>query len=123
MRMFKCSKCNKIIEIVKKGTDKPLCCNQEMEEIIPNSHDAATEKHVPIYSIDDGKIYVRVGETIHPMENNHYISLIIAETKDAIKRKELKPGDEPEALFDYEEGMKLYAYCNVHGLWETLVKE
>ena len=29
----------------------------------------------------------------------------------------LKPGDRPEAKFKYIKGSKIYAYCNLHGLW------
>ncbi len=41
-----------------------------------NTTDGAVEKHVPIYSINDGKIFVRVGEQSHPMSEEHYIMWI-----------------------------------------------
>ena len=34
----------------------------------------------------------------------------------------LKPGDAPEMTVPYEKGALIYAYCNKHGLWKTVVE-
>lgn len=117
MKLFKCPKCGKVIEVLTDGNSTVICCNEKMIELKPNTIDAATEKHVPVYSVNDDRVYVKVGEVTHPMDENHYISMIICETKERYTRINLNPGDVPEAVFDYEEGMKIYAYCNLHGLW------
>lgn len=38
------------------------------------------------------------------------------------QRKELKPGQEPQAEFmisEDDEVLEVYAYCNLHGLWKA----
>ncbi|MBR6108031.1 MAG: desulfoferrodoxin [Oscillospiraceae bacterium] len=90
------------------------------EEIIPNTVDAAREKHVPVISRDGQTVTVEVGSTAHPMLDVHYIGWILLETADGIERKELKPGEEPAAQFFAEENtavLAAYAFCNLHGLW------
>lgn len=92
------------------------------EEIVPNTVDAAKEKHVPVISREGQTVTVAVGSVAHPMLDNHYIGWVLLETEDGIERKELKPGEEPFAQFFAEEDTKLtaaYAFCNLHGLWMT----
>lgn len=118
MRLFKCLKCGKIIAIEKEGVPSTVCCGQDMVEIKANTEDAAQEKHVPYAEVEGDGVYVRVGEVAHPMEENHYIEWIAAEYSDSLVKYMLKPGEKPEAYFDFEKGMKIYAYCNLHGLWK-----
>lgn len=87
-----------------------------------NSVDASFEKHVPVYKIEDGKLVVRVGEIDHPMINEHYIMWIALTYEDKIEKIDLKPGEKPTAIFDYIKGSKIYAYCNLHGLWVKDIK-
>ena len=89
-------------------------------EIIPNTTDAAKEKHVPVISREGQTVTVAVGSVAHPMQEEHYITWILLETKNGEERKELKPGDEPIAQFyaaEDDEIVAAYAYCNLHGLW------
>ncbi len=91
-------------------------------EIIPNTVDAAKEKHVPVISREGQTVTVTVGEVAHPMLDNHYIGWIVLETKNGQERKELNPGEEPVAQFYVAEDDSLiaaYAYCNLHGLWKA----
>ena len=47
---------------------------------------------------------------------------IILETKQGFQKKDLKPGEKPEALFalaDGDEAVAAYEYCNLHGLWKA----
>ncbi len=117
MRMFKCEKCDNVIELIEGNNAKMICCGETMKELVANQSDAAAEKHVPACHIEDEVVIVNVGETTHPMEEDHYIKYIIAEYSDSVIKHVFKPGDEPESYFDYEKGMKIYAYCNKHGLW------
>lgn len=92
------------------------------EEIVPNTVDAAKEKHVPVISREGQTVTVTVGEVAHPMLENHYIGWIVLETKNSEERKELKPGEEPVAQFYVSEDdtvIAAYAYCNLHGLWKA----
>lgn len=117
MKIFKCPKCGKIVEIID-GSGEIFCCNEKMIELQANTEEASLEKHIPLCEINDDIVTVKIGEVMHPMDENHYISLIIAEYPDSIIRYHLKSNDEPIVEFDYEKGMTIYEYCTVHGLWK-----
>lgn len=88
------------------------------DSIKVNSVDASLEKHVPFCEIKDDKVYVTIGEVIHPMGEDHYIEWIAMVKGNKIVKYLLKPNDETKAIFDYEEDSSIYAYCNKHGLWK-----
>ena len=67
MKFYKCAKCGQIVAIVKKTGVPVMCCGQAMQEMIPGSTDAAQEKHVPVYEVKDGKVFVKIGSVDHPM--------------------------------------------------------
>ena len=92
------------------------------EEIIPNTVDAAKEKHVPVISSEGQTVTVSVGEAAHPMLDNHYIEWIILETENGMERRELSPGEEPVAQFYCPEDSRIiaaYESCNLHGIWKA----
>ena len=118
--MFKkCNTCGQVVHILKNGNSL-ICCGKDMMELIPNSTDAAFEKHVPEYSINDNKIYVKVN---HVMESDHYIEWIAIENDSEFYMKKLKPGENPEVIFDYIPNAIVYSYCNKHNLWKNEIKE
>ena len=91
-------------------------------EIIPNTVDAAKEKHVPVISREGQTVTVTVGSTLHPMLPNHYIEWIMLETENGVERKDLEPGEEPVAQFFADEDDKIiaaYESCNLHGIWKA----
>ena len=113
-------KCGAIVKVME-DCNCPCginCCGEEMKELIPNSVDAAIEKHVPSYEINGDKIIVKVN---HVMEEDHYIEWIcvVSDSDEIIKY--YKPGDEPVLITEYKQGLVLYAYCNKHGLWKKEV--
>ena len=98
-----------------------MCCGQKMDELVPNTTDAAQEKHVPVVEVSGNIVTVTVGSVLHPMQPEHFIEWISLHTKQGNQRKELKPGDAPKAVFalvDGDEVESAYAYCNLHGLWK-----
>ena len=122
MKFYICKGCGKIVASVKDSAWPTKCCGESMEEIIPGTTDAAVEKHVPVYEIKDNKVYVTVGEVVHPMTEAHFIEWIAIETKNGNQRKTLTPTDEPKAVFPLLEGdevLAVYAYCNLHSLWKA----
>ena len=119
---FKCPICGNIIEITNGDINRVKCCNKELEQLVANTTDGALEKHVPVYEIVNNEIIIKVGETIHPMEEKHYIMWISLVTDDMIIRKNLKPGDEPIVKLPYIKGAIIYEYCNLHGLWKNIVE-
>ena len=123
MKFYKCPHCGNIVEmIIDKGVT-PSCCNEMMKELIPNTVDAAEEKHVPVIEESDGKVVVKVGEVIHPSSEEHHIEWIMVHTDRGVYRKYLRPGNEPIAEFllhDDEIVLSAYEYCNLHGLWKKI---
>ena len=115
-----CRRCGSLIEMINDSGVTPICCGTDMNELTPNSVEAATEKHIPVVEIDGNIAKVTVGSTLHPMEEAHYIEWIYLETSIGIKRVKLNPKEEPIASFallEEETVISAYAYCNLHGLW------
>ena len=122
MKFYKCTHCKNVIAYIHDSGVRASCCGEEMQELIPNTTDAAGEKHVPVISADGQTVTVTVGEVKHPMLDVHYIEWIILETKQGRQRKVLKPSDEPTAQFALvpsDEVVAAYEYCNIHGLWKA----
>lgn len=122
MKFYRCSTCGQIVAIVEKKACPIMCCGKAMEEIVPNTVDAAQEKHVPVVEVKDNKVVVKVGSVAHPMLEEHFIEWVALKTKFGNQRKQLKPGDEPVVCFALCEGDEVeavYAYCNLHGLWKA----
>lgn len=116
-----CKTCGNIIAMVKDSGVPVMCCGAKMTEVVPGTTEAAVEKHIPVYTAENNKVYVTVGSVEHPMEDAHYIEWVSVQTKFGNQRKELKPGDEPKVCFALCEGDEVeavYAYCNLHGLWQ-----
>ena len=119
-KFFICRHCGNIIAFVDNKGVPVMCCGSRMEELIPGTVDASTEKHVPVVSKKCGRITVEVGSVAHPMEDAHYIEWIYLQTEKGGQRKSLKPGEEPKAVFAMcadDKPVAVYAYCNLHGLW------
>ena len=122
MKFYKCEICGKIVAMVKETPVETMCCGQAMRELLPGTTDGAVEKHVPVYTVEGNTVKVKVGSAEHPMTDAHHIEWIAIETENGNQRKELRPGDKPEATFALVPRDKIknvYEYCNLHGLWKT----
>ena len=122
MKFYVCKHCGNIIAYAKNKGVPVMCCGEKMSELVPGSVDAATEKHVPVISVEGNKVTVTVGEVEHPMAEEHFIEWIALETQEGNQRKELKPGSNPQAVFmlaETDKAVAAYAYCNLHGLWKA----
>ena len=122
MKFYKCEICGKIVAMVKETPVDTMCCGQAMRELVPGTTDGAAEKHVPVYTLEGNTVKVKVGSMEHPMTDAHHIEWIAIETENGNQRKELKPGDKPEATFALvprDKVKSVYEYCNIHGLWKT----
>lgn len=140
LNFFKCAACGNIITFMDASGVTPVCCGEEMQKLNANHEDASAEKHVPmitktasIIRSSEGccggsfaateavtAVNVKIGELRHPSEPEHYIEWVAIETCCGWHVKWLKPGEEPEAEFLLASGetlQKVYAYCNIHGLW------
>ena len=117
VKFYKCSICGNIITVIEGNEKLIKCCGHEMEELVSNCVDAAVEKHVPIYEKVENIVKVKVGEIEHPMLDEHYIMFVASVVEDSINIIKLNPGASTEVTFNYSAGMKIYSYCNLHGLW------
>lgn len=119
-RFYRCPHCGNIIAKLNDSGVSVVCCGEKMIELECNTVDGVGEKHVPVYKVDKGKVSVDVGSLKHPMMPEHYIQWIWIKTKNGSQVRHLKPSDAPSACFslcDGDELEEVYAYCNIHGLW------
>lgn len=120
--IYYCEKCGNVVEVLNSKAPALVCCGQKMIKLEAKTEDASNEKHVPYIQETENGILVKVGkETNHPMLENHYIKFIEVLTKDKVYRKDLNPGDAPQAEFPIkkEEVISAREWCNLHGLWES----
>ncbi len=124
LKFYKCKICGNVIVKLVDSSPVPVCCGQIMEELTPNTVDAAVEKHLPVASLKNGLLHVAVGSTLHPMEEVHYINFVAVETDKGYKIANLLPGTPPEVdiFVGKTKVLAVYEYCNLHGLWKTEVK-
>jgi superoxide reductase len=122
--VYKCEKCGNIVEVLHGSFGALTCCKAPMVKLIANETDAATEKHIPVITRLSNGYEIKVGSTLHPMEEKHYIEWIelIVDGKSILKH--LNPGDLPDVTYVCCDGVdvKARAYCNLHGLWEKSKK-
>jgi len=125
-RFFICEHCGNLIGLIKDEGVPMVCCGDEMTELIPNTVEASSEKHLPAITVseDCGCISVQVGSVPHPMEEAHHIMFVYVETEHGGQRKCLCAEQEPKVSFSFadDKPIAVYAYCNLHGLWKSEVK-
>ena len=118
----KCASSGALVKVIEDCTCENCgikCCGEEMKLLVPNSVDAAVEKHVPNYEKVEDEIFVTVN---HVMEKEHFIEWVclVADNKEYWVK--LYPEQNAECRFPYIPGSTLYAYCNKHGLWKKDVE-
>ncbi len=118
-KFYICRHCGNLAGMIHSSGVSMVCCGEPMKALVPNTTEAAGEKHLPIVHVEDGAVHVNVGAIDHPMAEEHYIEWIYLETENGGQRKVLKPGEVPEATFCIgdDKPVAVYAYCNLHGLW------
>lgn len=118
----KCKSCGATVKVINDCNCNGcgiVCCGEPMEKLVPNSVDAAVEKHVPTYEKVGDEIIVTVN---HVMEEEHFIEWVCMVEENKEITVEFKPGEKAETKFLYVKGAMLYAYCNKHGLWKKEVE-
>ncbi len=118
LEVYKCLKCDNIVEVTHGGKGQLVCCNEPMKHMVANTVDAAKEKHVPVIEKTADGYTVKVGSVDHPMVPEHYIEWVEIIAGDMQYRKYLKPGEAPQASFKLDAPkVEAREYCNLHGLW------
>ncbi len=124
-KFYICDVCGNIVQKVHDSKVPVMCCGKPMRELVPNTTEAANEKHLPVVKVEGNVVRVQVGSVEHPMTEGHWITWIMLETNQGMNRKPLTPSDRPEAVFvlaENETPLAAYEYCNLHGLWKTVIE-
>ena len=123
LEIYKCGVCGNITMVVYASKGELVCCGQPMILQQEKTADEGKEKHVPVIEKTAKGIKVKLGSIPHPMEEKHYIQWIEVIAGDDLFVHALRPGQKPETEFFCapDKGVKVRAYCNIHGLWKTKV--
>ena len=125
VKFYICKHCGNIVGLIHDSGVPLVCCGEKMSDLVPNTTEGATEKHLPVVEMDGNVVKVSVGSVEHPSTEEHYIAWVYLETAHGGQRKAIKPGDKPEVSFALQDDelIAVYAYCNLHGLWKTEIKK
>lgn len=114
LKVYQCEKCGKTL------ISKEELKLEGWKELIAGSTDAAQEKHVPVVEKKCKTVKVDVGSVAHPMTEEHLIEWVALETEKGYQVQYLKANEAPVCVFklaDGDKAVRVYAYCNLHGLW------
>ena len=92
VKYYVCNHCGNIIEMVKDKGVPVICCGEAMHELKAGVTDAAVEKHVPVYTWTKQHVHVVVGETKHPMLEEHFIEVDYIKYKSGYLQKAANSG-------------------------------
>jgi superoxide reductase len=123
-KFFMCKHCGNLVGMIDDRGVSIICCGEKMEELVANTVEASREKHLPEVTVDGNTVKAKVGSTLHPMIPEHYIDWIYVQTEQGGQRKNVKQRAESVAEFALADGDKavaVFAYCNLHGLWKTVL--
>ena len=124
MEFYRCEHCGNIVGFLNKSGVPVVCCGEKMKLLEPGVVDAAVEKHLPVVAVNGRSVTVSVGSVAHPMTEEHLIQWVVLETSQGWQQKKLAAGDALEVKFALAEGeapVAAWAYCNLHGLWKTVI--
>lgn len=120
-KFYVCERCGNLVGMINNAGIKMMCCGKVMDELVANTVDASTEKHIPTVNIEKNTVSVKVGSIDHPMTKEHYIGWVYISSEKGGQRKCLSIGEQPVVKFAITEDDKVldvFAYCNLHGLWK-----
>lgn len=110
-RFYVCPVCGNVIRTV--GEAVISCCGVTLP---PAEPEPAEPEHSIRTRIVEDEYYVTVD---HPMTREHHISFLAAVSDRGVQLVKLYPEENAEARFRIDGVLRLYAYCNRHGLFEA----
>ena len=92
--------------------------NNQLEELVANTKEAALEKHIPVVKELDNETEIQVGNALHPSTEEHYIEWIYVELKNGNLQITFHCDEQPIAIIPYKKEyiLAVYIYFNLHGL-------
>ncbi|MCL1921343.1 MAG: desulfoferrodoxin [Kiritimatiellaeota bacterium] len=129
-KFFICKHCGNLIGLIDGKGVPMVCCGEKMSELVPNTVDAASEKHLPVVKRAEtcvcgcacgNALTIEIGGIPHPMLEEHHIRFVYIETENGGKRRCLNIGQAPavQVCCCDDKPVAVYGYCNLHGLWKT----
>ena len=103
--------------------DQDVLQDDNLIHVLVEEHLGDETKHQPIITKDNQQVKVKIGNIMHPMTQDHHISMIFIKTKQGGQYKLLSYLDSPIVTFELSEGdelLEVYGYCNLHGLWKEV---
>lgn len=119
MKFYRCEHCGNIVVKIEDSKVPIVCCGEKMNELVPNTKEAAVEKHIPVIKEENGRRMIEVGSTLHPMTEEHLIEWIYIEYEYGGLLHYFTEKDEPIFEIKTDDNIvAVYEYCNLHGLWK-----
>ena len=81
LKFYVCTHCGNLIETIHSSGVPMICCGEPMKELVPNTVEAAGEKHKPVIAVEGSTVTVTVGSVAHPMTDAHLIQWVVLETE------------------------------------------
>lgn len=122
LKFYRCNTCGNLFMVMIDPDVIPTCCGSGMHILQANRATEGAEKHAPIIEIDGNGTTVKIGMQIHPMAPEHRIEWIALTDGERVEIQKLGLTTTPIAKFSIkgDEGkLRAYAFCNIHGLWES----
>lgn len=122
MKIYQNESTGEVVLYLSGENQASCCCGSVLRLMEAGVSDGAQEKHVPVFTVQDGVVRARVGEVAHPMGEDHWIEWILLETDQGFSVRPLSPTGTPEATFALAPGEQVravYALCNLHKLWKA----
>ena len=113
-KFYVCPVCGNVI--LATGEAVISCCGLTLPPLDAEPTDDA--HFISVETVED-EFFVTVN---HPMTKTHYISFVAAISDQGVQLVKLYPEGNAEARFKINRVKKLYAYCNMHGLFEAGTK-
>ena len=112
-KIYVCPVCGNVM--LAAGEAVVSCCGITLP---PQEAEEPDESHGIQTEIVEDEYYVTVN---HPMTKEHYISFLAAVSGQGIQFVKLYPEGNAEARFKTRLVKYLYAYCNLHGLYQLMI--
>ena len=112
---YRCTRCESVLCRVFNGRGELSCCGEPLKALRAQKPD---DKHLLLADCSGDDVSVTVGETPHPMEEDHRILFIALQTRDRIYFRKTGSLKRAAAKFSGVSGeFKIYAYCSNDGLF------
>ena len=117
-KFYTCPICGNVI--FSMGNALISCCGIQLPPLeVENQpeNEIAEEHKINVENVED-ELFVTLN---HPMEKTHYISWIAVVRFDSVEIIKLYPEQNAECRIKFGRMIKIYAYCNKHGLYEIKI--